>query len=380
MGFQEADSPQRARELLGKANLHILELSPVQERGRARSYRPSELCVITKQLATLLRSGLPLARALEVLTQQLEGGGYESIFRSIRQQVMEGKSLAEAIRSQGGAFPPLYGNMVEAGEASGNLAQVLQTLAGYIRAEYLVRHRLWNAFAYPLVMVVVGAGVLVFLLSFVVPKITSILLQAKRTLPLPTKILIKISGFIQEWWMILLLLLVVLVVAWRVFLRTARGRYLYHWVLLSLPVVGGLVQRSVLSRFCLTLSNLLRSGISLLPALKMATGVVGNRVVEEVLEGSYRRIMGGEELAKTLEGNDWFPPLVVQMVAVGEESGQLEELLEEVSEHYQAEIDLLTARILSLLEPILIVVLASVVGFIVLAIVLPILDMSEIAR
>lgn len=387
VGIKEADSPVMAREALTKEGLMLLEITSTTEKKTegtftlfGTSYKPAELAMVTKQLSTLIGAGLPLAQALEILIDQLEDSKFETVFRDVKERITQGQPLADAMAVHKRAFPPLYTNMIRAGEASGNLDLVLKRLSEFVRKSHLMQSKIISAFTYPMIMMFVGTAVVIFLLTFVVPKIALILKESHKVLPLPTKILLAISGFIQSFWPLLLLLGFLTIVGFRFAIGLPRGRYLWDSFILQIPLLGSLLKKHILSRFALTFSTLLKSGLPALEALEVVTPVVGNKVIEEVLISTREKVLGGADLSTPLQEAKIFPPLVGGMIGVGEHSGNLEEMLDRIAEHYQEEIDISTQRLLSMLEPLLIILMAIVVGFIVLSIILPILSLSDIAR
>ncbi|RME79938.1 MAG: type II secretion system protein GspF [Planctomycetota bacterium] len=387
-GIQEADTSALARKILASEKMLVLDIQEIKKEItpssslpiRLGSYSPKELALVTKQLSTLIGAGLPLAESLEILIRQISDSPYETLFRDVRERITQGQSLGDAFEAHPRAFPPLFVNMIRAGEASGKLDLVFQRLAEYVHKSHQVRSKVINAFTYPMVMVFVGIVVVIFLLTFVVPKIALILKESKKVLPLPTKILLATSHFFLQFWWALFILIPFLMILYRMLVSNPKGRYLRDKLILSFPLLGPICQKHLISRFALTFSTLLKSGIPALEALEIVTPVVGNKVMEEVLIETRQQVLSGSDISSTLSKSQVFPPLVSGMIGVGEHSGNLEEMLEKIAQHFEEEIDLATNRLLSLLEPALIVIMAVVVGFIVLSIILPILSLSDIAK
>jgi len=396
-GIIDADTPREARARLREQNvlvteLAVSEISTAAETAKApgrlsalrRAFRfqrrlkgASALPTLTRQLATLLRSGIPLAQALTALIEQVEERDMEAVFRDLREQVVRGTSLADALRAHPGLFDDLFVNMVRAGEASGNLDAVLARLADYRVRQAKLHARIKTALIYPTIMLVVGAAVVVFLVNVVVPKLVSIAKTRNQSLPWMTRLLDGTSTFVQAN---LVWLLVVGLTAWMVWryalLPRPPVRLAWDGFKLRLPVLGDLFKKQIVSRFAVTMSTLLRSGVTVLDSLMIVKEVLANRLMQNVLEEVRVRILEGADISTPLKKSGVFPPVVGYMVAVGEQTGQLEEMLDRVAEAYEEEIDTTTTRVLAVVDPALIVGMAVVVGFIVVAVMLPILQTS----
>ncbi|MGH7899642.1 MAG: type II secretion system inner membrane protein GspF [Candidatus Binatia bacterium] len=390
-GIIDAESPRAARLKLRRTGVFPTNVAETKEtestRRASRSVRsyfervgPQELSVMTRQLSTLVSAGLPLVDCLTALIDQVDSKRLKSMLTQTRERVNEGSSLADALAEHPRTFSELYINMVRAGEASGALDVVLMRLADYTESSARLRSKLRAALTYPAIMVIVGSGILFFLLSYVVPKITRIFVESKQVLPLPTRVLIGTSGLLAQWWPLLLMLLVAAAIGFRYYIRTPGGRYSYdRWVLRS-PVFGKLLQKIAVARFSRTLSTLLKSGIGLLPSLDIVKNIVDNRVLYEATEAARDAIREGQSIAPPLKKSGIFPPLMIHMIAVGEKSGQLEEMLFKTAETYEGEVDTSIATLTTLLEPVMIVFMGGVVTFIVLSILLPIFQMSQLVR
>jgi general secretion pathway protein F len=268
--------------------------------------------------------------------------------------------------------------MVRAGEASGNLDAVLTRIADYLQKQASLRGKIAAAVTYPIVMVVVGTAVVIFLMSYVVPKITSILLQRNRPLPWVTEVLMGISGFFRDYWWMGLIGVAGLLFILKGIMATDRGRLRFDTLLLKLPIFGTLFSKQAISRFAITFSTLLRSGLPALDSLKIVALVVNNARLTQVINDIHSRIIEGADIATPIKKSKLFPPMIGYMVAVGEQSGQLEDILDRIFESYEEEIDLTIQRLTSLIEPVIIIFLAVVVGFIVASVLLPLLDFSNI--
>ena len=385
-GVVDAGTAREAREKLRRQSYYITEVKPVDEKKSAagkilpsffRKRRLEEITVLTRQFATLIDAGIPVAEALSALVEQTEATSLETVLRQIREKVSGGSSLADALAEHPGYFNDLYVNMVRAGETSGNLDVALSRLAGYTQRQYRLRGKVAAALAYPIIMTVVSIGVVIFLLIKVIPDVQTMLVSIGKPLPLPTKILVGLSSFIVNFWWVGLLIAVAAYVGLKMAIRTDKGRLVYDKALLRIPVFGSLFRKQAVSRFAITFSTLLASGIPVLQALGIVKMIVDNKVLENTIDEVHNRIMAGTDIATPIKKSGVFPPVVGYMIGIGEESGRLEDMLEKVSDAYDEELEITTQKMTSVLEPIMILVLAVVVGFIVLSAILPIMDVAS---
>ena len=387
-GIIDAESPRAARLKLRRTGVFPTSLTETREDTTPRASRsisrlferasPQELAVMTRQLSTLVSAGLPLVECLSALIDQVDSEGLKRMLTETRERVNEGSSLADALAEHPKLFSDLYVNMVRAGEASGALDVVLLRLADYTESTARLRSKLRSALTYPILMVVVGGAILFFLLSYVVPKITRIFTESKQVLPLPTRALLAISGAFASYWPVVLVLLIAAAFGFRYWVRTPTGRARYDRWILRLPVFGKLLQKIAVARFSRTLSTLLKSGIGLLPSLDIVKNIVDNRVLFEATEAARDAIREGQSIAPPLKKSGIFPPLMIHMIAVGERSGQLEEMLFKTAETYEGEVDSTIATLTTLLEPVMILFMGGLVLFIVLSILLPIFQMNQL--
>jgi general secretion pathway protein F len=352
-------------------------------RGRLRAglqkrrVPPLELASATRQLATLLGAGLPLDEALETVAGQLEHPLLQRIIGRVRDDVVQGQALHLALAEHPRIFPPLFVNMVQVGENSGTLDAALARLADFLEDQVKLQSRIRAAMAYPVLMAVVGVGVLFFLFSFVVPKVTQMLTDLDQVLPLPTRLLIGLSDFLGATWWLLLILLALAGVALHRYRRTEHGRLAFDRLALKLPLFGRLNLLLATSRFSRTLATLLASGVPLLKALEIARNLLQNRLLAKAVADTTDAVREGEGLAAPLKRSGVFPPMVAQMAAVGERSGELETMLMRLADAYEHQVELAIGGLLSLLEPLMILVMGTAVGFIVMAILLPIFQASQ---
>ncbi|HET6203961.1 MAG TPA: type II secretion system inner membrane protein GspF [Planctomycetota bacterium] len=393
VGILDADTPRDARFKLRRDNVHVVGLRPVEKerrrrlrlrlgggRGLVQSRRTlEETATVTRQLATLLAAGIPLTETLRAVIEQASSRRLEATFRDLREKVTQGSMFADALALHPDYFSELYVNMVRAGEASGNIDIVLSRLSDFIASQRRLREKVSAALTYPVVMLIIGTLVVTVLMTFVVPQITKMIASAGQVLPLPTKALILVSEFLYRFWWVLAL--AVAAVSWSVnaVYRTEKGRLAIDTFLLRIPVVGELLRKQAVARFTTTFSTLLKSGIPVTRCLEIAPSILNNRVLSNVLAEVRERIVEGADIATPLKRSGAFPPLVGYMIAVGEQSGQLEQMLDKVAAAYDEEIDVATQKLTSLIEPILIVLLAVIVGFIVLSIIWPILQIGKVA-
>ena len=388
-GVIDADSPKDARLKLKGRRLHVTDLVTVEsakggEGGRSgfrlfRRRRPQEIAMFTRQLATLLGSGIPMIGALGALIDQTEHRDLQTALMGIREKVSQGGSLSEAMAAQPIYFNELFVNMVRAGEAGGNLDKVLFRVAEYLHSQNRTRAKVVASLTYPIIMLVIGVGVVAVLLTYVVPKILEVIKkQGKAALPLPTEILVFISGFMGRYWWLLLGGAFAAAYAYWQARQTAAGRLWTDTMKLRIPVVGNLMKKAAISRFAITFATLLESGLPVLEAMGVVRRVVDNALLAETLDRVRQKIAEGADIATPLKQSKVFPPVVGYMIGVGEESGRLEDLLKKIAEAYDEEVDVAAQKMTALLEPLMIVIMAVVVGFIVLSILLPILQMSNI--
>jgi len=338
------------------------------------------LAAVTRQLATLLRGGMAIVPALGALVEQREGEPLAAVLARVRDRVKGGASLADALADYPRVFPEIYANMVRAGEAAGALETVLFRLAEMYEKRANLANRVRAAMAYPALMAVIGSGVVLFLLYYVIPSIAKLFTDMGQALPWPTVALILIAGFVETWLWALLAAATGLYVAWRLWSRTPSGRLKWDTLTLRLPLVGGLQRKLAVARFARTLGVLLGSGVTILDALDIAGRTVGNAIVEKAILAARDSVGRGDSLANSLRRGGVFPPLVHHMIATGEASGGLEEGLLNVAQTYDNEVETAVEALTSLLEPLMILVMGAVVGFIVVAILLPIFDINQAVR
>jgi len=408
-GVIDADTAREARNKLRRENLLVSEiwekraggqtltqsrerrkgLSGVidrMRRQRARQSAPSMrnlelLTASTRQMGTLLSSGIPLAETLKAMIEQSEDRRSETMFREIRERINQGSTLADSLAEHPYMYGELYVNMVRAGEATGNVDVVLRRLADYLQAQRALRRKVVSALTYPVMMIGIGMIVISILMTVVVPKISGMLTDMGQTLPPPTRVLIFVSDlFKYYWWVGCLAVALVSFVFERVYRHSDGGRLFIDRNVLRIPVLGDLMRKQAVSRFTRTLATLLQSGVPAVQSLEITKTVVGNRVIADATDHIRSRILEGTDIATPLKQTGAFPAIVGYMVSVGEQSGELEQMLDRIALAYDEEIDIATERMTAILEPIMIIFLAVVVGYIVVSIVLPILQIGNIGR
>jgi len=334
---------------------------------------------VTRQLATLLGSGIALAEALGEIVDQAENRRVETMFREIRERIQQGHNLADALEQHPGWFSELYVNMVRAGQAAGNLDVVLSRVADYMQSQRGLRRKIMGALMYPLMMVAIGLVVVTVLMTKVVPEITGMLMDQGKTLPSSTQLLVAVSEFFQlYWWVIFLSIGALSFILERVHKNYPAGALRIDRTLLRVPILGELLRKAAVGRFTRTLSTLLQSGVPVIQGLEITENVVGNRVIADATGLIRVRVLEGTDLATPMKASGAFPTVVGYMVAVGEQSGELEQMLDRIADAYDEEIDVVTERLTALLEPLMIVCLAVVVGYIVFAIIQPILQIGQL--
>lgn len=401
-GLLEADSPKTLRSKLRADGIFLTDVLAQAEGSRAAVAKGTnaaqvardidlrklgqgrvntdDVAIFTRQLSTLLGAGVTLVESLSALVDQVEKERFKRALSDIKQRVNEGSSLAEAMGAHPKIFPSIYVNMVRAGEASGALDAVLTRLADFTENQARLQQKILSTMLYPAIMMVVGGGILVALMVFVVPKVTKIFETMKATLPLSTRFLIASSNFFQSWWFILLPAIALAVVLFMRWTQSPTGKPKWDRITLKTPVVGNLIRLLSISRFARTLSTLLKSGVPLLAAMDIVKAIMTNTVLAEVVEKARDSIREGESIANPLKRSGEFPPLVYHMVAIGERSGQLEEMLTSVADNYETQVNVRITALTSLLEPLLIVVMGAVIAFVALSILMPILQVNSAIR
>jgi general secretion pathway protein F len=398
-GMKDADSPKTLRALLRKDGVLVtsFELSKGGKAAKAANaskgglsrdvdlggflggVKKVEVANFTRQMATLIKAGIPLAEALGGMVEQIPNVRFKTPVADIRTMVNEGSSLADAMAKHPKIFDELYVSMVRAGEVAGNLDDVLGRLADFLESAQKLKSKVQSAMIYPMVMVIVTVGIIGVLMVKVIPEITSMFTQQGKTLPINTRMLIASSGFFGHHWKAILMALVLLTALFIYWKGTKDGRLSWHKFVLKLPVVGQLVRTINVARFARTLGTMLQSGVPMLRSLDTAKQIVQNVVLQEAIENAKRAVTEGESLAQTLKKSGQFPPALIQMTASGERAGQLEQMLDRVATTFESEVDVKLSRLTALLEPLILVIMGGVVAFIVFSILQPIMDLGNLS-
>ncbi|HUU03326.1 MAG TPA: type II secretion system inner membrane protein GspF [Myxococcota bacterium] len=388
-GIRNADGIRTLQSLLRKDGVFPTEIEQQQERAKRGEINLNkltarvstrELSVITRQLATLLKAGVTLVESLSAVIDQAENQTLKMVTAQVKQRVNEGSSLADAMGHHPKVFPELYCNMIRAGESSGALDVVLNRLADFTEGQAKLRSKVIGTMTYPAIMVMIGMGILTILMLVVIPKITKIFADRKAALPLPTKVLLGMANFFRDYWWLILVLLVLGIIGLIQYIKTERGRRRWDRFRLDMPIAGKIIRMLAISRFAKTLSTLLVSGVPLLTALSIVRSIVNNKILARAIDDARDSIKEGESIAAPLRRSGEFPPLVIHMIAVGERSGQLEEMLNSVAESYQDQAENRINALTTLLEPLMIVFMGGAVAFMVLSILLPIMQLNEFVR
>ncbi len=387
-GLVDAESESAARSKLrasGKYPTSVRESLSKKDKNKKQVFGTTlfdhvsqdEVQVVTRQLSTLLGAGIPLIGALSSLIEQCSNSSLKRVLAQIRDSVNEGTTLTDSLAAHPRLFSNIYVNMVRSGEASGSLDVVLERLADFGEKQRALQGKLKAALVYPIFMAVIGTGILFFLITYIVPNITQVFTDMERALPLPTRILIIVSDILRDYWWLGLGVGIALFFLVRLLLAQEKGRWVCDKMKLSLPILGSLNRKIVLTRFASTLGSLLNSGVPMIAAMQIVASIVNNRLIQDVIEEAMEQIQKGKSMSSALESSAWFPPIFIQMISVGEQSGELESMLAKISTTYEREVETAILGMTSLIEPVMISGMGAAVGFVVLSILLPIFEMNQ---
>ncbi|HEY0720392.1 MAG TPA: type II secretion system inner membrane protein GspF [Gammaproteobacteria bacterium] len=388
-GVLEGDTARQVRQLLREQGLAPLAVEAVVQRetrsgtsgvSMRRGVSATDLALITRQMATLVKAGLPLEETLHTTAQQTELPRLKSMMLAVRSRVLEGHTLADGLREFPHVFPELYISTVAAGEHSGHLDVVLERLADYTESRQQLRQKIQLALFYPAILSVVALLVTIALLTYVVPQVVQVFSSIGQELPLLTRALIALSDFLRDFGLVLLGLIIAAVMLFRRSLRVEANLYRFHQLLHRLPIIGRLQRGLNTARFARTLSILTASGVSVLEALRIAGEVVGSLPMRAAIEEATQKVREGASIAAALRRSSYFPPMTMHLIASGESSGKLEEMLERAAVNQERELETTIAALMGLFEPLLIVVMGAVVMVIVMAILLPIFDLNQLVH
>lgn len=397
-GLLDADSPRTLRTLLKKEGIRIIEhreetqkegapagkISPTDLAKKEIDFKKvferisvEEVALTTRQLATLLKSGITLIESLTAIVDQVENEKLKRVFGAIKSSVNEGSSLADAMAQHPQVFTTLYVSMIRAGEASGALDTVLIRLADFTESQARLRSKILNAMMYPVIMMGVGGIIMVILFVVVIPRITKIFKQVKAELPIQTKVLIFVADAVKGYWWLIIPAMAFTAYVFMQWKKSPKGKPVWDRFLLGAVVFGPVVRMIAVGRFARTLATLLRSGVPVLNALDIVKDVIGNTRLADVVQEARDAIREGQPIANPLRASREFPPIVVHMIAIGEKSGQLEEMLENVADNYDFQVDQRVESLTTLIEPMMIVGMGVGVAYVVFAILMPILQLSQ---
>lgn len=394
-GIIDADSEGAAKTQLRQSGLYPTAISGVESRQKEAPggpvpafvlnrllYRinPAQVARITRQLSTLLSAGFPLVKALSTLVPQMKSRSLQKMLSKIKESVEQGNSFSEALSLYPSAFSPVYVNMVRAGESSGTLEVVLERLADFAESREETRQQIRASLAYPVLMTLVSIIVLVILITYVVPGIVGIFEDMNQVLPLPTRVLIRASDLFRTYWWLFLMLPVLAAFGTVALGRTRKGGFIIDWVLVRIPLAGGLNRKLIAARFTRTMASLLANGVPLLTALEITRSITGNRVFSRLTARACDHVEQGGELGAVLARGKVFPYLAVQMIRVGETSGELEKMLEKTADMFEKEVQAAVAAASALITPIVILMMGVVVSCIIFAVCMPIFEINQLIR
>jgi len=391
-GIIDADSVLAARQALRGSGVFPVDVKETSSTPKEtvsyltpvatlfKRVKPGELSAVTRQLATLLGAGLTLVESLNALISQATNPLLKKSMAQIKESVNQGNSLASSLSQHPKIFSQIYMNMVRAGEASGSLDMVLERLAEYTEHQEALRGRIRAALAYPIIMFVIGTVILFLLIAFIVPNITRVFSEMDQTLPLPTIALIGASNFLKSYWWVVLSFFGGCVVLVKRFAKSQKGRHIKDEIKLRIPVFGSINTKMAMARFGRTLGSLLQSGVPLLSGLQIVRNIVNNGLISRAIDDAIVQLEEGESLAAPLSRSPWFPPIAVQMISVGEKSGELHNMLNKIADIYERETESQVTALTSMLEPLMILAMGLAVGFIVVSILFPIFEMNQMIR
>ena len=386
-GAMEGRDEKAVVESLQKLGYLPIRINAIREKGASLKVSIAQyfervtlkdLMIFTQELSTLLEAGLPVDRSLEILTELTEKGRFKEIVKDILRKIEAGRSFSEALSSHPSIFPKLYINMTKAGEAGGILNVVLSRLAKYLQASKEMKDYLVSVLIYPVILTLVSGLSIVILLTFVIPRFARIFSDMGQTIPVPTQIMLTVSQFVRSYWWVLgggILL------AWfgsKVYLKSPEGRVHWDRLKLRMAIIGSLVKQTEVARFSRTLGTLIQSGVPILQAMQIVRETVGNEIIARSIGEVHTGVKQGGGISKTLQKLNVFPPLAVHMITVGEETGKLDEMLIKIAENYEVSLQNALKRFVNLLEPMIILIMGAVVGFIVVSMLLAIFSINEI--
>lgn len=388
-GVIEAPDTQTAIGKLRSQKLTILEINEAAESPLAvilakipflkPTVKSKDLVLFSRQMSTLVSAGVPLVQGLNIIEEQIENKTFRAVVKKVRTDIEGGISIAEALQKHPDAFSELYVSMVKAGEIGGILDVILERLSAYLEATEALRSKVKGAMVYPAVVSFVAASVTIFLLVFVIPTFKDIFASFGGELPLPTQILINLSEFLKKNILGVISAPIVAFIAFKRYRKTERGQRLVDNYVLKLPVFGMLLKKVAIAKMTRTLGTLVKSGVPILQAMETVATTSGNKIVEDAITSSKKSIKEGERISEPLKRSGVFPPMVTQMISIGEETGNLDTMLTKIADFYDEEVDTAVKALTSMIEPIIIVVMGLVIGTIVIAMFMPMFEMGQLA-
>ena len=394
-GIKDADSPRSLKERLKRDGVFLTQFTETARSGKVRqvggeqagsrevrfqlfsSVKSIEIAEFTRQMATLMRSGIPMLDSINAIVDQTENPKFKRILSQVKRSVAEGAALADSLRQHPKAFSELYTNMVAAGESSGNLDVVMNRLADFTEKQVRLKSKLIGAITYPVIMLVLASILVMVMMLVVVPKLSEMFDMLGSDLPLITTVLIDVSTFLKDWFFVLTGLLGGAIFWWSKWRKSETGKPKWDQMVLKMPIFGKLVRLVAIARFASTLSTLLASSVPILSAMTIVKSLITNSVLADVIDDAREAVKEGAPIAEPLRRSGQFPPMVTHMIAIGEKSGELEEMLQNVAETYELQVETKVEQLTSLLQPLIIVMMGLVVGFLVFAVVTPMLSMNE---
>ncbi len=391
-GSRDADSEKSLRAQLRREGLFLQEVRLSSDKGKGlqreveisflNRVSSGSIMLFTRQLATLLRAGVPLTESLAAIADQLQSDKGQrklaNLVFTVRRTVNEGQSLADSLKPYPREFNDFYISMVRSGEASGNLDDVLFSLADFLERQQKLRNKVSAAMTYPIIMVFITAGLIALLMTSVVPNVVTVFEDSGQTLPIYTRMLIGFSHFTGNYWYLIIVFVVLFVFLFKKWKKSPSGRATWDRFVLKVPLAGTLLRIMAIARFSSTLGTMLRAGVPILASLDIARSVMGNMVLQKVVDNVGVAVREGESMGRILERSGEFPPLVTHMIAIGEKSGQLEQMLNNVAVAYDNEVETTLTKLTSILEPLMILIMGGMVAFIVFSILMPIMQMNNI--
>lgn len=384
-GTINAHDRQSAIENLKQKGFHPLVVKPAAASGMSmeiklpgsNKIKAKDIVIFTRQFSTMIAAGVPILRALTTLKEQSESTALQKILDQVVSDVQGGASLSDALGKHTAVFSETYVNMVRAGEAGGILDQILGRLAAQVEKDSAIKAKFKGAMTYPIVVSLVAVGAVIFLMVGVIPKLASILKEAGGDLPIQTKLILGISDFMLERWPIIIGVVVIVFFIFKRYTATKNGKYVFHSLQLKMPLFGKIIMKVNVARFARTFSSLLGAGVSVIEALETTAGALNNVVIRKTLMDAAQSIKNGQPVSDSLAVSNVLPPIIIQMAAVGEETGQLDTVLTKVADFYEDEVDTIINSLSSIIEPILIVGLGGIVGFIVASVLGPITSLQN---